>query len=82
MYERTRGLEDSVVYHNTNSPGALNIKQVSKLVSTILAASTACQESRLGITSGRGYYSPNVRVDGLPWSDVLSTLTSPTGLHL
>ena len=51
-------------------------------MSTILAASTACQESRLGFTSGEGYYSPNVRDDGLPWSDVLSTLTSPTGLHL
>ena len=34
-------------------------------MSTILAASTACQESRLGTTSGKGYYSPNVRVDGL-----------------
>ena len=39
-------------------------------MSTILAASTACHESRLGITSGEGYYSPNVRDDGLPWSDV------------
>ena len=39
-------------------------------MSTILAASTACQESRLGTTSGEGYYSPNVRADGLPWSDV------------
>ena len=82
MYECTRGLEDSVVYHNTNSPGALNIKQVSKLVSTILAASTACQESRPGTTPGRADYPPNVRVDGLPWNDVLSILTSPTGLHL
>ena len=34
-------------------------------MSTILAASTACQESRLGTTLGKGYYSPNVRVDGL-----------------
>ena len=34
-------------------------------MSTILAASTACQEARLGTTSGKGYYSPNVRVDGL-----------------
>ena len=49
---------------------------------TILAASTACQESRLGTNSGRGYYAPNVRVDGLLWNDVLSILTSPTGLHL
>ena len=46
-------------------------------MSTILAVSTACQESRLGTTSGEGYYSPNVRDDGLPWSDVLSILTSP-----
>ena len=51
-------------------------------MSTILAASTACQESRLGTNSGRGYYAPNVRVDGLLWNDVLSTLTPPTGLHL
>ena len=33
-------------------------------MSTTLAASTACQESRLGTTSGKGYYSPNARVDG------------------
>ena len=39
-------------------------------MSTILAASTACQESRLGTTSGEGYYSPNVSDDDLPWSDV------------
>ena len=48
-------------------------------MSTILAASTACQESRLGTTWGKGYYSPNVRVDDLPWSDVFSILTSPWG---
>ena len=34
-------------------------------MSKILAASTAYQESHLGTTSGKGYYSPNVRVDGL-----------------
>ena len=34
-------------------------------MSTIFAASTAYQESRLGTTSGKGYCSPNVRVDGL-----------------
>ena len=44
------------------------------LVSTILAASTAYQESRLGTTSGKGYYSPNVRVDGL------GATCSPLGL--
>ena len=43
-------------------------------MSTILAASTACQESRLGTTSEKGYYSPNVRVDGLTWSDVFPVL--------
>ena len=58
------------MYHNMNSPGALNVK----LGSTILAASTAYQESRLGTTSGRGYYSPNVRVDGL------GATCSPLGL--
>ena len=26
MYKCTRGLKDSVVYHNTNSPGALNVE--------------------------------------------------------
>ena len=45
------------MYHRTNSLGALNMKAGEKLVSTILAASTAFQESRLGTTSGRGYYS-------------------------
>ena len=37
-----------------NSPGALNVKPSVKLVSTILAASTAYRESRLGTTSGKG----------------------------
>ena len=63
--ECTRGLGNSVVYHHMNSPGALNMKAGEKLVSTILAPSTACQESRLGTTFGKGCYSPNVRVDGL-----------------
>ena len=51
-------------YHQTNSPGALKMKAGEKLVSTIHAASTACQDSRLGTTSGKGYYAPCVRVDG------------------
>ena len=41
------------------------MKAGEKLVSTILAASTAYQENRLGTTSRKNYYSPNVRVDGL-----------------
>ena len=53
------------MYHRTNSLGALNMKTGEKLESTILAASTAYQESRLGTISGKGYYSLNVRVDGL-----------------
>ena len=44
------------------------------LVSTILAASPACQESHLTIISGKGYYSLNVRVDGL------GVTCSPLGL--
>ena len=43
-------------------------------MSTILVASTACQQNRLGTTSGKGYYSPNVRVDGL------GATCSPLGL--
>ena len=46
--EGTRDQGNSVVYHRTNSPGALNAADV--LVSTVLAASTACQESRLDTT--------------------------------
>ena len=38
-------------------PGALKVRAGVKLVSTILAASTACHESRLGTTSGNGYYT-------------------------
>ena len=53
----------NVVHHQTNSPGALKVKAGVKLVSTVLAASAACQESHLGITSGNGYYTPNVRAD-------------------
>ena len=52
------------MYYHMNSPGALNMKVGETLASTILAASTV-QESRLGTTSGKAYYSPNVRVDGL-----------------
>ena len=33
----------------------LKVKAGEKFMSTILAASTACQESRLGATSGKGY---------------------------
>ena len=58
----------------TTQPGALNVKTGEKLARTILAASTAYQESRLGTTSGKGYYSPNVRVDGL------GVTCSPLGL--
>ena len=54
----------SVVYHQTNNPGTLRVRSGVKLVTTILATSTACQESRLGTTSGKGYYAPNVRADG------------------
>ena len=43
-------------------------------MSTILAARTAYQESRLGTISGKGYYSPNVRVGGL------GVTCSPLGL--
>ena len=50
--------------HQTNNPGALKVKACEKLVSTILAASTTCQESRLDTTSGKGYCAPNVRADG------------------
>ena len=64
----------SVVYHHTNSPGTLNVKAGEKLVSTILTASTAHQESRLGTTSGKAYYTPNVRVDGF------GATCSPLGL--
>ena len=63
------------MYHHSNSPArGLNVKAGEKLVSTILAAGTAYQESRLGTTSGKGYYSPNVRVDGL------GATCSPLGL--
>ena len=49
---------------NEQSRGPLKVKAGVKLVSAILAASTACQESRLGTTSRKGYYAPNVRADG------------------
>ena len=61
MYEGTRKTASST----KNSPGALNMKAGKKLVSTILAASAACQYSRLGTNSGIGYYSPDVRADGI-----------------
>ena len=44
-------------------------------MSTILTASTACQKSRLGTTSGSGYYTPECSRRWL-WSDVFSTWTS------
>ena len=60
-----RDIGNSVAQHHINNPEALDLKASVKLVSTIVAASTAYQESRLGTTSGKGYYCPNVRVDGL-----------------
>ena len=62
--ECTRGQGSSVVYHHTSSRGTLNVKAGETLVSTILAARPACQESRLGTTSWKGCYSPNFRADG------------------
>ena len=59
MYEGTRKTAST-----KNSPGALNMKAGEKFVSTILAASTAGQYSRLGTNSGIGYFSPDVRADG------------------
>ena len=59
-----RGDDKRSIVHQIKSPGALKVKAGEKLVSTVLAASTACQESRLGTTSGKGYYAPNVRADG------------------
>ena len=61
--EYVRDKERSAVYQ-TKSSGTLKVKAGVKLVSTILAASTVCQESRLGTTSRKGYYAPNVRADG------------------
>ena len=45
-------------------PRSLEREAGEKLVSTIVAASTACQECHLGTTSGKGCYSPKVRADG------------------
>ena len=60
-----------------NHPGALNVKASVKTRehdSCRASASTAYQESCLGTTSGKGYYTPNVRVDGL------GATCSPLGL--
>ena len=51
------GYKKRSVVCQTNSPGALKVKAGVKLVSMILVASTASQESRLDITSGKGYFS-------------------------
>ena len=59
-----RGDKERSAVYQTKSPGTLKVKAGEKLVSTILAAGTACQESRLGTTSGKGYHAPNVRADG------------------
>ena len=73
MYE---GTQETASRKPHEQPRGLECKSRCKnLVSTILAASTACQESRLvGTTSGKGYYSANVRVDGL------GATCSPLGL--
>ena len=59
-----RGDKGRSAVYQMNSPGTLKVKAGEKLVSTILAASTVGQESRLSTTSGKGYYAPNVRADG------------------
>ena len=59
-----QGDKESSTVCQTKRPGALKVKAGEKFVSTILAASTAYQESRMGTASGKGCYAPNVRADG------------------
>ena len=59
-----RGDKEKSSIYQTKSPGTLKVKAGEKLVTTILAASTACQESRLGTTLRKGSYAPNIRADG------------------
>ena len=69
-----RGQGNSVVYHHTNSLGALNVKAGVKAREHDSRRKHCIQEIRLGTTSAKGYYSLNIRVDGL------GATCSPLGL--
>ena len=63
----------------SKSPGTLKVKAGEKLVSTTLAASTACQESR-GYYFGERVLRPECSSRWL-WSNVYSTWTSAGEMH-
>ena len=67
-----RGQGNSVVYHHTNNPGALNVKAGETLVSTILTASTALSREPPGYFFGERVLLLEYSSRWL-WSDVLST---------
>ena len=73
-----RGLENSVVYHRTNSPGALNVKASVKT-----REHNSCREHCISREPPGYYFGKRVLLPECscrwPWSDVLSILTSPTG---
>ena len=78
--ECTRGLENSAVYHRTNSPRALNVK-----VSVKTREHDSCREHCIsreppGTTSGKGYYSPNMFLSMALERRVVRLESSP-GLH-
>ena len=74
-----RGDKESGAVYQTKIPGALKVKAGEKLVSTILAASTASREPP-GYYFGERVLGPECSSRWL-WSDVFLTWTSAAELH-
>ena len=79
LLECMRGLENSGVYHGTNSPGALNVKASVKS-----REPDSCREHCISREPPGYYFGKRVLLHECscrwPWSDVLSADFSP-GLH-
>ena len=72
------GLENSVVYHRTNSSGALNVKASLKT-----REHDSCREHCISREPPGYYFGKRVLLTECscrwPWSDVVSAWTSPRG---
>ena len=71
-------LENSVVYHRTNSPGALNVKASVKTREHDSCREHCISREPLGYYFWKRVLLPECSCRW-PWSDVLSAWTSPRG---
>ena len=76
--ECTRGLENSVVYHRTNNPGALNVKASVRTREHDSFREYCTSREPPGYYFGKRVLLPECSCRW-PWSDVLFAWTSPRG---